>query len=76
MAKEGISRFVSVPLHISDDCKGKYVCSGCKMEKPWNGETYTKMRCENPHGKCNGVMELQFINEGGVMNEKGRIEKS
>lgn len=65
MAQEKMSRFVSIPLHVSDDCRGKYVCSSCGTEKAWNGEIYTKMRCENRSGRCNGVMELQFINEGG-----------
>lgn len=65
MAEKGMSRFVYVRLYVSDDCKGKYVCSGCGMKKLWNGEPDTTIRCENKEKVCNGVMELQFINEGG-----------
>ena len=65
MAQEKMSRFIYIRLYVNDDCKGKYVCFGCGMEKPWNGETHTTIRCENKKLACNGVMELQFIEEGG-----------
>lgn len=68
MAQEKMSRFVYVRLYISDDCEVEYVCSGCGMKKPWKGEPGTTIRCENKERVCNGVMELQFINEGGEEN--------
>ncbi len=53
MAQGKMSRFVYVRLHVSDDCEGKYVCSGCGMKKPWNGESHTTIRCENKERVCN-----------------------
>lgn len=58
MTGKNMSRFVMVKMYVSDDCKGRYMCSRCGTKKSWNGENYTEMRCINL--KCNSIMKLKF----------------